>query len=175
MKKLLALVLTMMMVLSLAACGGNDGGSKKAEVDLSKYPADLSDWSAQDLLDYFKEAVGLPDSLTEMYSDPESWLSTPVHDSSRGWTDDGSAHLVFYTFDPDASDTTPELVEEWLEVLRTDSTHSYITDEYYIGPASHLAGNILFVYEQTTDENYYNACEAAYEQLISAFGVTPDF
>lgn len=178
MKKLLALVLAMMMVLSLAACGNSGGNAADAgikEVDLSKYPADLKDWNAQNLLDYFKEAADLPSDWEEWYRDATWYMSEPIHEDSGIWNDDGSVQLMIYIFDPNAADTTPEAVEEVLEALRTDSTHSYITDDWWIGPATHLVGNILFDYESTTDEAYYNMFEAAYQQLISTFELTADF
>ncbi len=178
MKKLLALVLAMMMVLSLAACGNSGDNSTDDginEVDLSKYPADIKDWNAQNLLDYFKEAAGLPGDWEAWYRDETWYASEPVHEEAGIWNDDGSVQLSIYIFDPNAADTTPEAVEEVLETLRTDSTHSYITDVWWIGPASHLASNILFCYEDTTDDTYYNMFEEAYQQLVSAFGLTADF
>ncbi len=208
MKKLLVIFMTLVLSLGLAACGDekkdtnntatttpkqdkskdasagttttpaaqeNAGGSG---IDLSKYPEDLNEWTMQNLIDYFEQAVEFP-------SDCESWISgqdeltgTPVSAMAGIWNADGTddVELMFIVLDPENPDTTPEVVEEIKQAIRDDKNHDYTTDDLYLGIQDHLVGNVAFSYgAYTTNEEVYNAIEEAYGNLISGLGAKADF
>ena len=181
MKKLLALILAMMMALSLVACGdsGNNPSAPSGGdigVDLSAYPTDINEWSAQQLLDYFKEAVPALNECEDWFQPHVPyWTDTPINDVSGTWNDDGTIQLECRTFDPENPDTTPEEVEAWKQNFRDDANHGYVTDEFFIDTNSHMAGNVVVNYEWTTNDDVYEALETAWNGLVSALGVTPDF
>lgn len=187
MKKFLAILLALTLVLALAACGGEgddktdgtDGEADGTGVDLSAYPASLDDWTVSQLLEYFKKAVpALNDSsLEDWYQDHENyWSGFPIDDVAGTWNDEGSISIEFFAFSsPDAVDTTQEEIDNWKQILRDDATHSYITDDIFLGPITHMVGNKMFDYEYIESDEIYNAVDAAYNALISALGATPDF
>ena len=186
MKKVLAIVLAVVMLFSFAACGSQGANHgyipedvQINEVDLSKYPADFSQWTAQNIMDYFWEAVDYPrDCETWLQNHAEDWAGMPIYEASGIWNADGADDIliVFFTFDPTSPDTTPEAVEEVKEIIRNDKNHDYTQDGIYLGPQDHMVGHVSFSYGFSTyNEEYYNKTEAAYNQLVESMGLTPDF
>ncbi|MDE6110565.1 MAG: YgdI/YgdR family lipoprotein [Eubacterium sp.] len=191
MKKVLAIVLAAIMVMALAACSANTGkdGNKDNDsastnitinVDMSKYPADFKDWTAQNVLDYFTEAVSFPsDCETWLQNHAEYWAGLPIYEVSGIWNDENAAEsivVMFTVFNPDSPDTTPEAVEEIQKIIREDKNHDYTTEDLFLGPQDHMIGHVAFSYgATTTDQKVYNEVEAAYNYLVEAMGVTPDF
>ena len=198
MKKLLALFLAVMMVLSLAACadsGGGDTGNPNSDAGtqesnpagggeskepsgggaLSGYPADLNDWTGQNFIDYFT-AAGV---FTEG-SGRESWLQdhadywpeTPVSEAVGYWDDDGLILIMILTFDGSLPDTTPEAASDMKDYIRGNKM---LPEDFGSFPIDHLVGDVAFCYMLTTDDDVYNAMDAAYNDLVTAMGVTPDF
>lgn len=202
MKKLLALFLAMMMVLSLAACsdsGSNpsapnsDAGTQESTpaggeesqgpadgdttggVDLSAYPADLNDWTGQNFIDYFT-AAGVfaegPGRESWLQDHVDYWPETPVSECAGYWDDDGLILIMIFTFDGSLPDTTPEAASEMKNYIKENQA---LPEDYMGMPIDHLVGDVAFCYMLTTDDDVYNAMDAAYNDLVSAMGVTPDF
>lgn len=217
MKKLLAMLLAFVMLLSFAACSNatpNDGdkdpdlgedeyivgdeewededweweapehgeipeGITVNEVDLTKFPADFSEWTAKNVMDYFEEAVDFPKDCEDWVQDhAEYWAGMPVYECAGIWNADGADDVIvlFTTFNPDSPDTTPEEVEEIKQIMRDDPNHDYTTNEIFLGPQDHLIGHVAFSYGFTTyNEDVYYQVEVAYNQLVESMGLTPDF
>lgn len=202
MKKLLALALAMMMVLSLAACGdsgsgntGNpnsdpgtqestpaggesqepSGGDTTGGTDLSAYPADLNDWTGQNFIDYFTAAGVFTEGNgreTWLQDHVDYWPETPVSECAGYWDDDGLILIMIFTFDGSLPDTTPEAASEMKNYIKENQA---LPEDYMGMPIDHLVGDVAFCYMLTTDDDVYNAMDAAYNDLVSAMGVTPDF
>ncbi len=169
MKKLLALILSLTMVLCLAACG-EDGGAK--EVDMSKYPTDINEWTAQNFNDYFTDA-GVYTNADWVYIQDHAtyWAGsgTPV-DECGGYQDDtGMIGIAVFTIDPNSLEAD---AEAFLQSVK--DTKTFPTD-YGSFPVDHLVGNVIFWYSATADEDVYAAADKAYNDLIAALGVTPEF
>ena len=182
MKKVLAMLLAAVMVCSLAACGGaekKEEDSKSGSVDLSKYPANFEDWTAQNILDYFQEAVDFPDDCEGWVQDhAEYWAGMPIYECSGIWNADGADDIcaVFFTFNPDSPDVSAEDVEAVQQTIRDDKNHDYTTSEIFLGPQDHMIGHVSFSYGITTpNEDIYNEIEEAYNNLVQDMGLTPDF
>lgn len=195
MKKVFAILLAAVMLFSFAACSASAGkdnkddanassGSSNAEtkdlnIDMSKYPADFKDWTAQNVLDYFNEAVNFPsDCESWVQNHAEYWSGMPIYEVSGIWNADGADDVIvmFTTFNPDSPDTTPEDVEAVQKIIREDKNHDYTTEHIFLGPQDHMIGHVAFSYgATTTNEKVYNEVEAAYNYLVEAMGVTPDF
>lgn len=193
MKQVLVMLLTVVMIFSFTACGNttkpdssnnaaSGSSADRAEigsVDWSKYPADFNDWTAQNLADYFMEAVDFPDDCESWVQDhAEYWANMPIYECSGIWNADGADDVcaVFFTFKPDNPDTKPEEVEAVKKKIREDKNHDYTTEHIFLGPQDHMIGNISFSYGTTTsNEKVYNDIEAAYNNLVQEKGLTPDF
>ena len=189
MKKFLAIVLIAIMVMAFAACSANTGkddnkdnaavSTSNNNVDMSKYPADFKDWTAQNVADYFNEAVNFPSDCELWVQDHAGyWANMPVYECSGIWNVNGADDVlaVFFTYNPDSPDTTPEEVEAIQYAISEDENHDYTTDEMFLGPQDHMIGHVSFSYGLTTsNEEVYNEIEAAYNYLVEAMGVTPDF
>lgn len=148
-------------------------------IDMSKYPADFNEWTAQNLVDYFNEAVDFPGDCETWVQDHASyWAGMPVYECAGVWNADGAGDVcvMFFVFNPDSPDTTPEAVEEVKQKIRDDANHDYTTEDLNLGPQDHMIGNVSFCYGMLTlNEEVYNDVEAAYNDLVKALGVTPDF
>ena len=179
MKKLVAMLLAVVLVFSLAACSGskdntpNNGG--EGSVDLSAYPSDINDWSAQNLIDYFTEAgvfTEASDRESWLQDHPMYWSGTPFNECAGYWDDAGEILIMCWTFDETLSDTTPEEVQAMKDYIIENHA---LTDEYMSMPVDHLVGNVAFSFTFTSDDDVYNAAEEAYTQLINGLGATPEF
>ena len=173
MKKVLAIALALVMLFSFAAC--SSAPIEVQEVDLSKYPTELSEWSAQNLIDYFTEAGVFTEGRGKesWLQDHEwYWIDTPINECAGYWDTSNRILIMCYTFDETLPDTTPEEVEE---LIRNIKENHQIDLELDVIPVDHFAGNIAFSFTYTTDDAYLNAAEEAYNNLITALGVTPDF
>ena len=197
MKKLLALALAMMMVLSLAACGdtgsspsapnsdagtqestpvGGEGSQEPAGgTDLSAYPANLNDWTGQNFIDYFTAAGVFTEGAGReswLQDHIDYWPETPVSECAGYWDDDSLILIMIFIFDGSLPDTTPEAASEMKNYIKENKM---LPEEYASFPVDHLVGDVAFCYMLTTDDDVYNAMDAAYNDLVSAMGVTPDF
>ena len=190
MKKLLTLLLALAMVLSLTACGSASNGAAPAasaapaanesagadDIDRSADPADFSDWTAQDVMDYFNASVPELAGCEDWFQDHATyWAGFPIDVAAGTWDDEGTIQMEVYTFNPDNPDTTPEEVEEWRQHIIDDPQHGYVTDDIFLMAVSHMIGNTMINYEYTMDEDAYNAIDAAYNNLVSAMNLTPEF
>lgn len=181
MKKVLALILVLVLALSLAACttgnngenGGETGGTTSGEtggMDMSKYPADINEWTAQNFNDYFKE-VGVYTNDEYIYmQDHATYYSGTAVDECGGYMDNEGLYFTgVFIVDPDSQEADGKAM---LENLRSTKT---FPEELGSIPVDHLVGNVVFFYSFSADEAFYNAFDAAYNQLIKDLGVTPDF
>lgn len=157
----------------------NTSGSSDISVDWSKYPADFSDWTAQNLADYFMEAVDFPSDCEAWVQDhAEYWAGFPVYECSGIWNADGDDDImaIFVTFNPDSPDTKPEEVEAIKQAIRDDKNHDYTTEDIFLGPQDHMVGHVSFSYGfSTMNEEVCDGIEAAYNYLVQELGLTPDF
>ena len=161
MKKLLAIVLVAIMVMAFAACSANtekddnkDNTSNSAasasdtNVDMSKYPADFKNWTAQNLVDYFNEAVNFPSGCEKwVQNHDEYWANYPVYEVSGIWSDKNATEnivVMFTVFNPDSPDTTPEAVEAVQKAIREDKNHDYTTEDIFLGVQDHMVGHVAF-------------------------------
>jgi predicted small secreted protein len=180
MKKFLAIISIMILTCALTACGsstGEDAGITVKDVDISAYPADINEWTAQNIIDYFSEAVEFPKDCETWVQDHETYYSgLPINECAGCWDEAGNVTIMFFTFSGDNPDTTPEAVESMKQAIIDSPTHTYTEDEdLYLPAFDHMVGNIGFSYNETVDEDVYNAVDSAYNQLIEKMGVTPDF
>ncbi len=168
MKKLLVLILSLIMALGLAACGG-DGGDKSGGVDMSKYPADIDEWTAQNFNDYFTEA-GVYTNEDWVYLDGHDiYAGTGVYECGGYMDDAGMIDLCVFIVDPDSKEVDMEAF------LTTIKETKAFPEELNAIPLDHMVGNALFLYSYTADEEVYDAFEKAYNDLITALGATPEF
>ncbi len=168
MKKLLALILSLTMVLCLAACGGGD--DKSGEVDMSKYPADINEWTAQNFNDYFTEAGVYTNEDWVNFQDHAQYYSGTAIDEAGGYMDDaGMINIAVFIVDPDSIEADGEALLNYVK------ENKCLTEDFSAMPIDHMVGNALFWYSYTSDEEVYNAFEEAYNNLVEALGVTPEF
>ena len=202
MKKLLALSLAVTMVLALAACGdpggspsspnsnagtqestpagGGEsqepsGGNPSGGVDLSAYPADLNDWTGQNFIDYFTAAGVFTEGAGReswLQDHIDYWPETPVSECAGYWDDDSLILIMIFIFDGSLPDTTPEAASEMKNYIKENKM---LPEEYASFPVDHLVGDVAFCYMLTTDDDVYNAMDAAYNDLVAAMSLTPDF
>lgn len=191
MKKSLAIVLVAIMVIAFAACSANtekDDNKDKSDsttstsdinVDMSKYPADFKDWTAQNLVDYFNEAVNFPSGCeTWVQNHAEYWANYPIYEVSGIWSDKNAIEnvvVMFTVFNPDSPDTTPEAVEAVQKAIREDKNHDYTTEDIFLGAQDHMVDHVALSYKLTTNEKVCREIEDAYNYLVETMGVTPDF
>ena len=168
MKKLLALILSLTMVLCLAACG--EGGAK--EVDMSKYPTDINEWTAQNFNDYFTDA-GVYTEADWVYLQDHAtyWAgSGTAVDECGGYMDKvGMVNIAVFTIDPNS------LEADGTELINYIKENKSMPENLMGFPVDHLVGNVAFWYGATADEDVYAAFDKAYNDLIAALGVTPEF
>lgn len=169
MKKVLAIFLALVMLLGVSACGdaGNVSGGGN-EIDMSAYPADLNEWSSQNFLDYFAE-VGVFENEDWRYIQDHAtyYAGTPINECAGYMDDEAIIMIGIFTIDSDSADA-----EELLSYIKE---HKATTDELGAFPIDHMVGNVLFWYSETLDEDVYNAMDEAYNGLVSAMGLTPEF
>lgn len=118
MKKAIALLLAVMMVLSLAACGGSDNGSKDNHTENSK--------TAQEVLDTLKAALGDSygcdlaedeDRMTNYYGLDMSKIDSWAAESSENSALDPSIAVVLQVKDGYAEDAAALLQTGYEQVL----------------------------------------------------------
>ena len=187
MKKFLAVLLAVVMTISLAACSGSGSGSSSgsssdgasgSSVDMSAYPADVSEWTAQNFVDYFK-AQGLftddDDHETWIQDHEMYWPGTPVSECAGWWDNAGTeACVMIMIMQPDLADSSQEDYDSWIETITSDKT---LPGEYAsLGTVDHLVGNVAFAYStMTLDDDALARVEAAYEQFLADTGATATF
>lgn len=173
MKKFAAIIMTLVMALALVACGGtntpSEGGETKG-ADLSKYPAKLSDWTAQQFNDYFTEEGVYTDEKWVYVQDHATYFPGMPIDECSGYMDDDGLYLTaVFTMKKDDSEGS---VQDMLDYVKE---HKTLTEDWGNFPIDHMVDGVLFLYSYSQDEAFYNAFEAAYNKLITELGVTPDF
>lgn len=173
MKKLFALMLVFALALSLTACGGSTDNEANAPavIDMSKYPADPYDWTSTDIVNYFTEAgVFTNEDWVYVQDHPTYYAGTAVHECVGYMDEEGLVMICVFNTDPNNGETLD--VDAFLQGVR--DTHALPEDLSSL-PMDHMVGDLIFFYSFTADETVYNAFDAAYEQLVAALGVTPDF
>lgn len=176
MKKVFSTLLALALVLSLAACGGSNGGSGgKSDVDMSAYPADLGDWTGQNFIDYFTEAGAFTEAdggNSWLQDHADYWPGTPVTECA-GWWDDMNNMVTILLLSPDNADSGQEQYDEWMTAIRDTKA---LPGDYAALTVDHLIGNVAIQYETTVmDDEIYEKMNAAYQDLVKALGATPEF
>lgn len=181
MKKILAIILATLMLSSFAACGNTteDGAKNNSDsqdsVDMSNYPSDMNEWTSQNFVDYFTEAGVFTEGTgreTWIQGHEDYWANTPVNECAGYWDDEGMILIMIFTFDESNPDTSEAAVTEFKDYIKENHT---LTEEYGSYVIDHMIGDVAFSYSLTVDEEVYNAMDEAYQQLVDALGVTPDF
>lgn len=174
MKKIIAMILALMLALSLAACGetnNTDGDPDSAgnTVSLEGYPTDINEWTTDDFVNYFTEAGVFTDSEALYISGTDVWAGTALSGNVFYADSTGLCSINIYLFDEDnpAAD-----VPAFLSYVRENHTFD---ESLYLQPVDHLVGTVAFTYSPTTDEEIFEAMDAAYNALVEGLGVTPDF
>lgn len=173
MKKFLAIVLALVMMLSMAACTADEvtesTGDTQANI-LSKYPTDINDWTSENFNDYFKEVGVYTDDQWIYVQDHATCYTGTAVDTCSGYMDDQGLYFTgVFIINPDSTEADGKAM---LEHIRTNKT---FPEELGNLPVDHLAGNVAFFYSFCTDEAFYNKFDAAVNQLFTDLGVTPDF
>ncbi|MBQ6115800.1 MAG: DUF4367 domain-containing protein [Oscillospiraceae bacterium] len=138
------------------------------DVDLTSYPEHLSDWSAQQLRDYFADSGIFIQQGCSLLQDRESFgMKAPINEVT-GYiiTEDPTVYCLIYTVMKDDSEGS---VSDYLDYVR--EKHKLPIGD----PVDHLADRVIFCYGGSTDQDFIDAMEAAYNRLITELGVTPDF
>lgn len=145
-------------------------------VDMSVYPTDLNAWTSDDFIDYFEKSGVFTErsGFETWYQDHETyWPGTPVSHFTGYWNEEGSVMITVGTLDATLADSSEDLVNEWLESIRTNKT---LPGDYSALTVDHLVGNVFFTFETTVlDEEIYNQTLAAYEYLVEVLNLTPEF
>ena len=183
MKKLLMILCMTAVLFSFTACSNADSAGKTADnaetvdVDMSKYPENLDEWSAQNFIDYFTE-TGLFTSgggfETWIQDHATYWSETPVSECAGWWDEAGTeACVMILIFDGTLADTSEADLEEWKTQIKD---HKTLNDEYGATGIDHLVGNVAFSYsEMTLNDDILAQIEAEYNTLVERMGVTPEF
>lgn len=125
-KKVTALLLALMMVLSLAACGGKQDNNKND-------PAPAADMTAQQVLDTLKEKLGDSygcdlaedeDRMTNYYGLDLSQIDSWAAESSKNSALDASTAVVLKVKDGYAQDATAALQTSYDQVLDYSKMYS---------------------------------------------------
>lgn len=182
MKKFAAIILALVMALALVACGGgsntpSEGGNTPAQgeeqtkgADLSKYPAKLSDWTAQQFNDYFtEEGVYTDESFAYIQDHATYYTGYPIDECGGYMDDDGLYFTGVWTMKKDDSEGS---VADFLAYVKEHHTFDETMNNI---PVDHMADGVMFLYSFSQDEDFYNAFDAAYNKLITELAVTPDF
>lgn len=171
MKKLITLMLSLLLVLSLVACGASD--DKKAEdaaIDMSQYPADPNEWSGDDLARYFKEAgVFTKEDYLYVQDHATYYAGTAVDECVSYMDDDGLIMICIFNTDPANGDAD---VDAFLAEVKENHT---LPEDFSSMPVDHMIGDLIFFYSFTADEEVYNAMETACQQLAKDLGVEMEF
>ena len=92
MKKIMKVVLATFLLVCFAGCNkesdGKNDDENSTDVDMSKYPAEISEWSGQNFVDYFTEAgVFSNDNGYETWIQDHTsyWPDTPVNECAGWW------------------------------------------------------------------------------------------
>lgn len=172
MKKLIAMVLALIMMLSMAACtAGKSNETTGGQGDiLSKYPANINEWTSENFNEYFKEMGVYTDDKWAYVQDHENYYAGTAVDTCSGYMDDmGLYFTAVFIINPDSTEADGKAM---LEHIRANKS---FPEELNSLPVDHLAGNVAFFYSFSTDEEFYNKFDAAVKQLFEKLGVTPDF
>lgn len=181
MKKLLAFLLAAVMVFALTACGNNPGtGGEASEVDMSAFPADVSEWTGQNYIDYFKaQGLFIEEGSYETWiqNHEEDWPETPVSECAGWWdaNDEVGDHgyVMMLIMSPDLADSSQDAYDELIGYIRENKA---LPEEFTALGVDHLVGNVAFAYtELTLNDDEVAKIEAAFEQFISDTGATPEF
>ena len=167
MKKVTALLLALMMVLSLAACGGKQDNNKND-------PAPAADMTAQQVLDTLKEKLGDSygcdlaedeDRMTNYYGLDMSKIDSWAAESSENSALDASTAVVLKVKDGYAEDAAALLQERYDQVL--DYVRMYSMNVAQVEQARlFVNGNYvaLLILGQTPDENTADEAKLAQDE-----------
>lgn len=185
MKKVLAIILAAVMAVSFAACSANGGSNEGAQnepaantaavnkVDLSAYPADINEWTVDNLMDYFTKAGCFKNEDWKYVQNEEECEPATLGLSKVGSymsdDEDGNEVVFLFWFDPAASQAK---VKEQFEYIKANKTFDEAFD---MQPVDHVIGNFGVSYSLSIDDEFYNSMDAAYNQLVTDMGLTPAF
>ncbi len=174
MKKALTLILCIVMILSLAACGTTGESGEKKDTDnseiLSQFPTDLQEWTAQNFNDYFK-AIGLYTKEDYIYvQDHATYYVGTCIDECGGYMDDAGLYFTgVFIVDEDSTEGNAAELLSYVKENRT------LTEEFGSMTIDHMCGHLLIMDSFTQDEDFYNSFESAIKDLVKALGAELDY
>lgn len=168
MKKLIAMLLAAVMMVSLAACGSNPAQEDDGEVDMSKFPADLAEWLDEDINDYFAEKGVYENTEWISVQAKDVWEGTPVAGASVYQSTDGTLTACITVLR-----VTDEGAEDMLREITESAPHSWsglqgLTFDAVVGP-------FAFCYSLSESEDVRTAMKDAIAELAAEMNVTPAF
>lgn len=171
MKKLFAIVLAVIMIMTMVACTNQPKETEPQDtgLDLSAFPADLKDWSAEDYNKYFIQAGVFKEDIAYIQDHENYWINTPVYEGCGAMDEIGDVMVFIFTFDPEAKDAD---VPAFMEELRKTKT---FPEDLNSMPMDHMAANACFLFQFSQSDEVYEAAEKAFNDLMTAMKVTPDF
>lgn len=151
----------------------DESKDNEAGIDFNAYPADINEWTIDDIMDYFTKA-GVFENDKWKYIKDEAECNAEVYGFNREgsyMSDDqnGSATVFIYYFAPDASS---DKVKKQFEYIKANKTFDEAFD---MQPVDHVFGNFAISYSLSLDSGFYEKVDKAYNVLVDSLGINADF
>ncbi len=183
MKKFLAMILALIMIMSMAACvpaddnstastagkndppasSSNQGGENKGP-DMSAYPA-FADWTAETMIQYLKDEKVFTDDSYFTNMGEADLVGTGMSYNCNYMSPDATVYIMFLWFNEKSEDAT---VKEHFDYVKANKTTNEATGSL---PVDRLVGPFAFTLSMNADIDITNACNAALDKLAQAYGL----
>lgn len=180
MKKIISVFLAAAMLICMSACSltsksenstSGDKATQAAEsegqfkaADMSKYPAELSDWTPENMNEYFTE-IGVYTNKDYVYIQDEAtyYSDMAVRNATGYMDDDGNYYLSIFYLDPSKSGA-----DALIEQCKKD--HAITLGDDYTIDIDHMVGDYAFSYQLSIDDEFVKTMDAAVEQFAKDTG-----
>lgn len=164
MKKWFAMLMVVIMVFAMTGCYAQPTGGNQE----NKRPANLAEWSDQDINDYFVEKGVYKNADWISIQSKEFWQNTPVAGASVYQATDNSGEAIITVLR-----ITDEGAEDMLKEIINSETHSSsvipgLSFDTVVGP-------FAFCYSFSASEAVREAMKAAIADLAAEMKVTPGY